>query len=66
VSALAGLGKVFIQGALIAAASVALAPLKAADNTSTINAQVSNIGGSMSMTSGAIGNKAQILHYSTN
>jgi len=30
VSALAGLGKVFIQGALIAAASVALAPLKAA------------------------------------
>lgn len=33
---------------------------------STINANVSNIGGSMSMTSAAIGNKAQILHYSTN
>jgi hypothetical protein len=33
---------------------------------STINANTSNIGGSMSLTSGAIGNKAQILHYSTN
>jgi hypothetical protein len=34
--------------------------------TSTVNANVFNVGGSMSMTSGAIGNKAQILHYSTN
>ena len=33
---------------------------------STINANTSNIGGSMSLTSGTIGNKAQILHYSTN
>jgi hypothetical protein len=33
---------------------------------STINANTTNIGGSMSLTSGAIGNKAQILHYSTN
>ncbi len=40
--------------------------LNSAFNTSTINTQATNIGGSMSMTSGAIGNKAQILHYSTN
>ena len=33
---------------------------------STINMSAFNIGGSMSLTSGAIGNKAQILHYSTN
>jgi hypothetical protein len=33
---------------------------------STINMNAFNIGGSMSMTSAAIGNKAQILHYSTN
>ena len=33
--------------------------------SSTINANAFNIGGSMSMTSATIGNKAQILHYST-
>jgi hypothetical protein len=33
---------------------------------SIINMNAFNIGGSMSLTSGAIGNKAQILHYSTN
>jgi hypothetical protein len=33
---------------------------------STVNANVTNIGGSMSATSSAIGNQAQILHYSTN
>jgi len=33
---------------------------------STVKANAFNIGGGMSMTSGAIGNKAQILHYSTN
>jgi hypothetical protein len=33
---------------------------------STVNANMTNIGGSMSVTSGAIGNKSQILHYSTN
>jgi hypothetical protein len=32
---------------------------------STINMSAFNIGGSMSMTSAAIGNKAQILHYNT-
>jgi hypothetical protein len=35
-------------------------------SASTINMSAFNIGGSMSMTSAAIGNKAQILHYSTN
>ena len=35
-------------------------------SASTINMSAFNIGGSMSLTSGAIGNKAQILHYSTN
>jgi hypothetical protein len=39
--------------------------LNNAIGSSTINANAFNIGGSMSMTSGAIGNKAQILHYST-
>jgi hypothetical protein len=34
-------------------------------SASSINANAFNIGGSMSMTSAAIGNKAQILHYST-
>jgi hypothetical protein len=33
---------------------------------SAINMTAFNIGGSMSMTSAAIGNKAQILHCSTN
>ena len=33
---------------------------------STVNTTASNISGSMSLTSGAIGNKSQILHYSTN
>jgi len=33
---------------------------------STVNANVTNIGGSMSAASSAIGNQAQILHYSTN
>jgi hypothetical protein len=35
-------------------------------SASTINMSAFNVGGSMSLTSGAIGNKAQILHYSTN
>jgi len=35
-------------------------------SASTINMIAFNIGGSMSMTSAAVGNKAQILHYSTN
>jgi hypothetical protein len=33
---------------------------------SSVNANMTNVGGSMSITSGAIGNKSQILHYSTN
>ena len=33
---------------------------------STINMNAFNIGGSMSLTSATVGNKAQILHYSTN
>lgn len=40
--------------------------INSAMGASTVNANAFNIGGSMSMTSGAIGNKAQILHYSTN
>jgi hypothetical protein len=33
---------------------------------STVHANVSNVGGSTSLTSSAIGNTAQIIHYSTN
>ena len=33
---------------------------------STVNANVYNIGGSTSMSSSAVGNTAQIIHYSTN
>jgi len=40
--------------------------LNASAGNSIVNMSAFNIGGSMSLTSGAIGNKAQILHYSTN
>jgi hypothetical protein len=33
--------------------------------TSTVHANVSNIGGSTSLTSSAIGNTGQIIHYSS-
>jgi hypothetical protein len=33
---------------------------------STVNANVYNVGGSTSLTSSAIGNTGQIIHYSTN
>ena len=35
-------------------------------SASTVHANVSNVGGSTSLTSSAIGNTAQIIHYSTN
>ena len=34
-------------------------------SASTVHANVSNVGGSTSLTSSAIGNTAQIIHYST-
>ena len=33
---------------------------------STVNANVSNVGGTVGLTSSAVGNQAQIIHYSTN
>jgi hypothetical protein len=34
--------------------------------TSNINANLTNVGGNATMSSSAIGNTAQIIHYSTN